>query len=79
VSMKSSEVSALPVSPIDPTQILTLSDIAERLKVSERWVYEKTRNRCQNPLPCIRIGRYLRFDWGNVSVWLRSQSFGGAA
>lgn len=47
--------------PIDPTQILTLSETAKRLKVSERWVYEKTRSRCQNPLPVIRIGRYLRF------------------
>lgn len=67
------------VSPIDPAQILTLSDIAERLKVSKRWVYEKTRNRCQTSLPCIRIGRYLRFDWGDVSAWLRSQSSGRAA
>jgi excisionase family DNA binding protein len=58
---------------IDPAQILTLSEIAERLKVSERWVYEKTRKRSQNPLPTIRIGRYLRFDWTSVSAWLRQQ------
>ncbi len=58
---------------IDPGQILTLSEIAGRLKTSERWVYEKTRNRCRRPLPCIRIGRYLRFDWTDVSAWLNSQ------
>jgi predicted DNA-binding transcriptional regulator AlpA len=61
-------------SPIDPSQILTLSELAERLKVSERWVYEKSRRRCLNPLPVIRIGRYLRFDWLEVSAWLRQQS-----
>jgi len=61
-------------SPIDPSQILTLAELAERLKVSERWVYEKSRRRCLNPLPCIRIGRYLRFDWLEVSAWLRQQS-----
>jgi len=61
-------------SPIDPSQILTLSELAERLKVSQRWVYEKSRRRCQNPLPCIRIGRYLRFDWLEVSAWLRQQT-----
>jgi hypothetical protein len=44
-------------SPVDPAQILTLAELAERLKVSERWVYEKSRRRCLNPLPCIRIGR----------------------
>ena len=61
-------------TPIDPSQILTLKELAERLKVSERWVYEKSRRRCLNPLPAIRIGRYLRFDWLEVSAWLRQQS-----
>lgn len=65
-------VAVLP-NPIDPSQILTLAELAERLKVSERWVYEKSRRRCQNPLPTIRIGRYLRFDWISVSAWLRQQ------
>jgi excisionase family DNA binding protein len=59
---------------VDPLQILTLREIADRLKVSQRWVYEKTRNRCQNPLPCIRIGRYLRFNWQDVSAWLQGHS-----
>jgi hypothetical protein len=31
------------------------------------------RRRSQNPLPTIRIGRYLRFDWVSVSAWLRQQ------
>lgn len=61
-------------TPIDPSQILTLAELAERLKVSERWVYEKSRRRCQNPLPAIRIGRYLRFYWADVSAWLRKNS-----
>ncbi len=63
-------------APVDPSQILTLTELAERLKVSERWVYEKSRRRCLNPLPCIRIGRYLRFDWTSVSAWLRQQERG---
>ena len=73
--MKNIKVSAVAVIPsvIDPSQILTLKEVAERLKVSERWVYEKTRRRSQNPLPTIRIGRYLRFDWVHVSAWLRQQ------
>jgi excisionase family DNA binding protein len=61
------------VSPIDPSQILTLKELAERLKVSERWVYEKSRRRCLNQLPAIRIGRYLRFNWVSVSAWLHEQ------
>src|ERR1700676_3220087 len=63
-------------APVDPSQILTLTELAERLKVSERWVYEKSRRRCLNPLPCIRIGRYLRFDWTSVSAWLVQRELG---
>jgi len=70
---------AVPQNAIDPSQILTLKEVAERLKVSERWIYEKSRRRCQNPLPVIRIGRYLRFNWLEVSAWLNRQSTGGAA
>jgi predicted DNA-binding transcriptional regulator AlpA len=62
------------VPPVDPENILTLAEVSSRLKVSERWTYEKTRRRCRNPLPCLRIGRFLRFDWGDVSAWLRQQS-----
>ena len=65
------------VSPIDPSLILTLEELAARLKVSERWCYEKTRSRCQNPLPAIRIGRYLRFNWLAVSAWLAAHSTAG--
>jgi predicted DNA-binding transcriptional regulator AlpA len=60
-----------PSAPVDPANILTLAEVSSRLKVSERWCYEKTRRRCRNPLPCLRIGRFLRFDWADVSAWLR--------
>jgi predicted DNA-binding transcriptional regulator AlpA len=75
ISSKSSAapVSAFPSLPVDPANILTLPELAARLKVSERWCYEKTRSRCLTPLPCIRVGRYLRFDWLDVSAWLRQQ------
>jgi excisionase family DNA binding protein len=62
----------LPV--VNPDNILTVEELASRLKVSPAWVFEKTRTRSQfdNPLPAMRIGRYLRFDWSQVSAWLQS-------
>lgn len=60
--------------PFDPAHILTLAEVAQRLKVSHRWGYEKTRTRCQQPLPTMRIGRYVRFYWPHVSVWLLQHS-----
>ena len=64
-------------TPIDPSQILTLEEVAERLKVTPRFVYEKTRRTSPNPIPVMRIGRFLRFHWPEVSDWL-SRS-GGAS
>jgi excisionase family DNA binding protein len=50
--------------------ILTPEELASRLKVPDSWVYEKTRGRCRNPIPCLRLGRYVRFDWTAVATWL---------
>lgn len=50
--------------------ILTPEELAACLKVPESWVYEKTRSRCRNPLPCLRLGRYIRFNWPSVVEWL---------
>jgi excisionase family DNA binding protein len=61
----------LHMSPLlSPEDILTPEEVAERLKVPPSWVYEKTRGRCRNPIPCLRLGRYIRFDWNAVLNWL---------
>jgi hypothetical protein len=59
---------------IDPADLLTPEELAARLKVSKSWVFEQTRQRAsvrnKTPLPCIRMGKYLRFSWAQVSQWL---------
>jgi len=57
-------------SKLAPENILTPEELADRLKVPRTWVFEKTRSRCQNPIPHFRIGRYIRFDWTRVVEWL---------
>jgi hypothetical protein len=69
----SSVVPSVAVVPVDPSNILTPESLAARLQVSERWIYEKSRSRNKNPLPVLRLGRYLRFDWLAVSAWMREQ------
>ena len=59
------------VSPVD--SILTTEELAARLKVSVEYISEKTRSRCARPLPCIRLGRYIRFSWASVQAWLVQQ------
>ena len=54
--------------------LLTPAELAERLKVSPSWVFEQTRERARirnrNPLPCIRLGKYIRFSWTAVCEWM---------
>ena len=65
---------SITVRPLNPADILTPEEVAARLKVPESWVYEKTRARCRNPMPCLRLGRYIRFDWAAVIIWLTAEA-----
>ena len=62
------------VGTLKPEDILTPEELAQRLKVSKNWVFEQTRRRAKvrqkNPLPYIRLGKYLRFSWIQVCSWL---------
>jgi hypothetical protein len=62
---------------LEPGDILTPAQLAERLQVSTSWVFEQTRRRAKtrtkNPLPCIRLGKYIRFSWRDVCEWMRSR------
>jgi hypothetical protein len=70
-SLDSTSRSLVFMSPLlHPEDIITPEEVAARLKVPESWVYEKTRARCRNPIPCLRLGRYIRFDWNAVIHWL---------
>jgi predicted DNA-binding transcriptional regulator AlpA len=61
-------------------EILTPFQVAERLQVKPSWVYEQTRERAAvrnaDPLPHIKLGRYLRFDWKDVLAWLERRKTG---
>ena len=62
---------------INPEDILTPDELAKRLKVTVDWIYEKSRERGRHggkPLPCLRVGRYLRFCWPDVCAWMRCQT-----
>ncbi len=69
---------------LEPDDLLTPQELAERLKTKVSWVYEQTRSRASvrsgsdEPLPYIRMGKYLRFHWPDVAKWLEDrQSNGG--
>jgi excisionase family DNA binding protein len=50
--------------------ILTIEDVAQRLRIEPRTVYELTRKRAKRPLPVLRVGKFLRFRWSHIEKWL---------
>ena len=58
---------------VDLHELLTVTEVAELLKVSKSWVYEHTRARVvphAERLPHVRIGKYVRFDAHAVRAYL---------
>jgi hypothetical protein len=56
-------------------ELLTPVELAERLKVPTSWVRERTRSRDLNgndAIPHLRLGRYIRFQWGSLNLKLGS-------
>jgi predicted DNA-binding transcriptional regulator AlpA len=53
-------------------RILTVAQVAELLQIPKSSVYEKTRVRrgAAPPLPCRRVGKYLRFFEAEALGWL---------
>jgi excisionase family DNA binding protein len=55
---------------VSDDDLLTVKDVAEILRVPTSWVYERTRRRSTDRIPGFRIGKYWRFRFGDIKVWL---------
>jgi excisionase family DNA binding protein len=53
-------------------ELLTVSEIAQALKVPVSWVYDRTRFRGAQRMPHIKLGKYLRFELAEVRSWLET-------
>jgi hypothetical protein len=62
-------------------EVLTAKELAGRWRVPESWIREQTRSRCADPIPHVRLGRYVRFSWSSPELagwWKRRQSTAGS-
>ena len=57
--------------------LLTISELADLLKVKPSWLYSRTMQTGADSIPRVRIGKYLRFDAGAVMEWI-AKKYGGA-
>lgn len=51
-------------------ELMTVSEIAEFLKVPNSWVYERSRRDGIERIPHVKLGKYLRFSLPEVKAWL---------
>jgi excisionase family DNA binding protein len=59
-----------PSAPDLSAPLLRPSDVAELLAVRPSWVYEAVRD---NRMPCLRIGRRIRFTREMLERWVAEQ------
>ena len=57
-------------------RLLEAKEVAALLNVPTSWVREHARG---GLLPCVRLGRYVRFHRDDVLSWVAKQKAGGAA
>jgi hypothetical protein len=71
----SSDIASPTTALNDPSiEIIDSKQLATRLRVPESWVRDRVRTRSDDPLPHVKIGRYVRFEWGSpdlVEWWAR--------
>lgn len=55
-------------------ELIDSVELAARWRVPESWVRSRTRARTPSHerIPCVRLGRYVRFQWGSsrLAEWL---------
>ncbi len=61
-------IHAKPVSLGEP--LLNAADAAALLSVRPSWIYEAVRD---GRLPCVRVGRHVRFLRSDLEDWVRVQ------
>jgi excisionase family DNA binding protein len=54
----------------DNARLMTVQEVARLPQVPASWVYERTRLRCHNRIPGIRLGKYWRFQRMDIMHWI---------
>lgn len=60
----------------DDLELLDAKQVAELLNVKLSWVQQQPRSRVKDPLPHIKVGKYVRYQEAAVREWLERQKKG---
>jgi hypothetical protein len=61
----------------DAPGLIDSAELATRWRVPVSWIRNRTRSRTPTleRIPCVRLGRYVRFEWGSPRLqgWLEKK------
>ena len=55
-------------------ELLTGDELCQRLKIKKSFLYAPCRRKGPDAVPCIKIGKYLRYDLQAVKCWIVKQN-----
>ena len=74
MSAKMADVPLMSQSIRNGPEIIDSAELASRWRVPVSWIRNRTRARTprEERIPCVRLGRYVRFEWGSpqLAEWL---------
>jgi hypothetical protein len=61
---------------VGDNEFLTGSELCRKLKIKQSFLYSPARRRGTDAIPCLKIGKYLRYDLQAVMAWIAKQNQG---
>ena len=72
--MTEPETTTPPAQPEPSARLVDVRELAQMLHVPVSWLYERTR---LDKIPCVRLGKYLRFNPEEVMAFFRANKVNG--
>ena len=60
-------------APYDPDALLTIDELAAKLKVNKSWLYSPARRKGPDAIPCIKVGKYNRYHYPTALKAIEAQ------
>ena len=55
---------------VNSEELLTGDELCQKLKIKKSFLYAPVRRKGPDALPCIKIGKYLRYRLSEVMTWI---------
>src|SRR6266496_6627248 len=69
------------IPPLSEFEKIDSAEFAKRISMTESWVRNQTRSNCDDPIPHVKLGRYVRFEWNSpeLNAWWDRHRKGNSA